>query len=315
MRAVAVRKFRAAPEFMEVPPPSVGEGELLVRLDAASINPFDWKVADGMLDGVVPHKFPLVLGVDGAGVVEAVGPGTSRFRPGDAIYGQFSHPPFGVGTYADLTTALDAGSQAKLPAALTPLQAAAMPTAGMTALVALDALGLGKGQRLVIVGASGGIGSFAIPLAVAQGVHVIASTQPSKAAYLRSRGASEIVDRSRGSVADQVRAAHPDGVDALLDLADDAAGLTATAAIVRDGGIVVTPVSSLFGTMPANGRIRFVETSMTPSRSLLERVTNAFLSGAASIPVEAVVPLEKAPQAVAENRAGRSLGKTVIKIR
>jgi NADPH:quinone reductase-like Zn-dependent oxidoreductase len=315
MRAVAVRKFRAPPELMDLPPPKPAAGELLVRLDAASVNPFDWKIIDGILDGVMPHTFPLVLGIDGAGVVESTGANVARFRPGDLVFGQFTHPPIGIGTYAEYATVPELLGIAKVPAGLTPVEAAAIPTAGMTAMVLLDALGLAKGQRLLIVGATGGIGSFAIPLAVARGARVIAVTQSSKAAYLRARGASEIIDRSRGSVLDQVRSSHPEGVDALLMLAGDPAAFAANSTLVRDGGVAATPVSGLFGEKPPGQRIRFVATSMTPSALLLDRVTTEILSGKLPIPVETIVPLEKAPDALADSRTGNSLGKTCIKIR
>ncbi|MCI4344007.1 MAG: NADP-dependent oxidoreductase [Thermoplasmata archaeon] len=314
MRAVAVRAFRAPMELMDVPVPKPGDGELLVRLHAASINPFDWKLADGMLEGMAPHTFPLILGVDGAGVVESVGPKATRFRVGDPVFGQFSHPPFGIGTYADFVTAPDDLGLATYPSTLTPVQAAALPTAGMTALVALDTLGLQRGQRLLLVGASGGIGSFVVPLAVARGADVLAVTQPAKAGYLRERGATEIFDRSQGPITDQVRAAHPQGVDALLDLVSDAVGFASHATLVRDGGVAATPVSAAFSGLPSTERIRVTPINLTPTSALLERVVHEVVDGRLTVPLESVVPLEQAAAAVAANRAGKTAGKTGIRI-
>jgi NADPH:quinone reductase-like Zn-dependent oxidoreductase len=314
MRAIAVRTFRAPMELMDLPVPKPAEGELLVRLRAASVNPFDWKLADGMLEGKAPHTFPLVLGVDGAGTVESVGPKVTRFRVGDPVFGQFAHPPFGIGTYAEFVTAPEALGLAKFPSSLTPVQAAAMPTAGMTALLAIDALGLTKGQRLFVVGASGGIGSFVVPLAVARGAKVLAVTQPAKSAYLRTRGATEIIDRSQGPIVDQVRAAHPEGVDALLDLVSDGAGFTSNVQLVRDGGVAATPVSAAFGGLPPTQRVRVTTVNLAPSSALLERLAQEVSRGNLTVPLDSVVPLEQAPEAVAANRAGKNAGKTGIQI-
>lgn len=314
MRAVAVRTFRAPLELMDLPAPQPAEGELLVRLQAASINPFDWKLADGMLEGQAPHVFPLILGVDGAGIVESVGSNVKQFRAGDAVFGQFSHPPFGIGTYAEFVTAPEDLGLAKFPGSLPPPQAAAMPTAGMTALIALDTLGIQKGQRLLIVGASGGIGSFAVPLAVARGARVVAVTQPTKRAFVKARGAQETLDRSDGPIAEQVRAAHPEGVDALLDLVSDPAGFAANLAAVRDSGVAGTPVSSTYGQLPSTTRLRLTPIDLTPSVQLLERLVNEVVARRLTVPLESVVPLEDAPAAVAASRAGKTAGKTGIRI-
>jgi NADPH:quinone reductase len=89
MRAVAVRSFKTKPEFMDLPTPEANNDEILVRLSAAGMNPFDWKISDGRFVGQMPNTFPLVMGFDGAGVIEAIGPGVRRFKKGDGVFGQF----------------------------------------------------------------------------------------------------------------------------------------------------------------------------------------------------------------------------------
>jgi len=158
MRAIAVTAFKSAPQFMDVPNPQPKKGEILVRLSAAGINPFDWKIGDGMLDGQVPHIFPLVLGLDGAGTVHAVGPDVTRFRVGDRVFGQFWQLPLGRGTYAELAAVSENAPIARIPDALAIVDAAAFPTAGMAAFDLLEKSGLKAGDTALIVGATGGVG-------------------------------------------------------------------------------------------------------------------------------------------------------------
>ena len=127
MRAVVIKGFGAEPELVETEVPEPGAGELLVRIHAAGLNPFDWKVADGALDGVVEHAFPFVMGSDGAGVVARIGRGVTDFRPGDRVYGQFMHLPKGQGSYAEHAVVDAAGKVARIPDGLAFTIAAARP--------------------------------------------------------------------------------------------------------------------------------------------------------------------------------------------
>src|SRR3954452_13495482 len=129
MRAVVITDFGADPVLMDRPEPEPGPGEVLVRVHAAGINPFDWKVIDGALRGVVDHPFPIVMGSDGAGVVEAVGSGVDDYRPGDRVYGQFMKVALGRGSYAEQVIAPADGKLAFIPEALSFEVAAALPTA------------------------------------------------------------------------------------------------------------------------------------------------------------------------------------------
>src|SRR5579863_2950848 len=105
MRAIAVRQLGEVPEMMDLPKPTPGPGEILVKLRAAGVNPFDWKIIDGVAEAGRPHVFPLILGVDGAGTIEAVGSEVKTFAVGDGVYGQFLHSPVGIGTYAEYVIA------------------------------------------------------------------------------------------------------------------------------------------------------------------------------------------------------------------
>ena len=221
MKAVAVRALRGTPELMDLPRPSPGSQEVLVRMVAAGVNPLDWKVVDGFYDGKWPHQFPLILGVDGSGWVESVGAEVKRFRVGDPIFGQFLHPPVGTGTYAEYTIVPESIGVSKFPTTIGPTRAAALPTAGMTALSALERLGLSRDSTLLVVGASGGVGSFATSLASARGIRVTAVVRTGSADRVRSLGAQEVLTSSPEIPKAEIRAAHPTGFDALFDVVTD----------------------------------------------------------------------------------------------
>ncbi len=295
---------------MNLPRPIAGPGELLVAITAAGMNPFDAKVLEGILKER-PHKFPLVAGVDAAGVVDAVGPGVERFRPGDRIYGQFLHTPVGRGTYAEYTTVPENVGVARIPDGLSDIQAAAIPTAGMTAYDALERLAVGSRSTLAIVGASGGIGSFAVPLASARGARVIGVARVGAARRLRTLGAHELQDVASPGWVEAVRGEHPDGIDALLDLMSDRAGFARALTLLHPGGRGATTVYAADPARTPPG-VTAVTIDLQPSVELLERVTAELARHHLEVAVERTIPLERAPEALAEMRAGRSSGKTVI---
>jgi NADPH:quinone reductase-like Zn-dependent oxidoreductase len=315
MKAVAVSAFRATPEVMELPKPEVRPGTLLIRVSAAGMNPFDWKMIDGILDGHVPHQFPLILGVDGAGIVEAVGEGVSRFKPGDRIYGQFIHNPIGEGSYAEYAIVPETAAITHAPSSIPLETAAAVPTSGMTAQQLLDHAGLQKGQTLLILGATGGVGSFAVQLAAAQGLHVIATAAGAGAAdRMRALGAALVIDYVKEPVAAQVKAAYPDGIDGLIDLMSNKENFSTLAGLVKKGGSAwTTAFVADSEALKARGiKGGNFETKSTPAS--LDQLTALIDSSKLHVPVEIVVALEDAPEALAKSRLGRAKGKTVIRI-
>jgi NADPH:quinone reductase len=331
MRGVAVHHFGSPPEVMELPAPTPEPDEVLVRVDAASVNPLDWRIAAGEFERQLPHAFPLILGVDAAGTAEAVGDRVQWVRPGDAVYGQFFRPPLGTGTFAEYVAVperMSTGAIWSAPVGYSASFAAALPTAGMTALGALDLIGPRSGQTVLVVGATGGVGAIAVQLASMQGAEVVGTARPDVARWIRGLGASETVDHSAESVIDRVRASHPGGIDGLLDLASDAESFAELVELVRDGG---TAVSAVYGASPKlldSDRVRAVNYALprprpddppyrlpSPSRTdLLARLTAIVDGGGLETPVQAEVRLADAPAAVARNRAGHSRGKTVVRI-
>jgi NADPH:quinone reductase-like Zn-dependent oxidoreductase len=317
MRAIAVTKFGDTPELMELPKPEPGPGEVLVELAATSINPLDLGLAEGAFEGRIPHIFPFVLGIDGAGRVVAAGDEVTGLRPGDLVHGQFFRAPTGTGTYADYVVTPEhpgLGALQLVPDGIPLGIAGAIPTAGMTAFGAVAGLGLRPGQSLLILGATGGVGVFAVQLAAALGAEVIATARPNAAEWVRQLGAGETIDYTTAGVAEQVAKQRSGGIDAVLDLGRDKEAFAACAALVRDGG---TALSVAFGASPellASTRISVANYTMTDKPALLAGVTAEVVAGRLEVPVQRTVSLEQVPEALGQIRGGGARGKTVIEI-
>ncbi|BDH08926.1 oxidoreductase [Streptomyces hygroscopicus] len=284
-----------------------------MRLSAAGLNPVDWKIADGMFGDAMPVGFPLVLGSDGAGEVLAIGDGVRRFTVGDAVFGQFQRPEQGGGSYCELAVT-DESRLAHAARSVTYATSAALPTAGMTAYNLVEETRVTEGTRVLIVGATGGVGTFATQLAAGRGAEVIATARPAKAELMRTLGAAETVDHTAGPLADQVLAAHPDGVDVLIDMIGgpaEFAGLTRT---VRDGGTAVSLIGSADADELTEHNLRGFNFVNRPSPQLLEILAGHVDAGRLTVLVGREVGLEEAPEALEASRTGRAQGKTVLAV-
>ncbi|SNT07962.1 NADP-dependent oxidoreductase [Actinacidiphila glaucinigra] len=316
MKAVVVPGFAARPELVDLPTPEPGPGEFLVRMQAAGMNPFDWKVADGALRDVTPHTFPLVMGSDGAGVVEKTGPGVTRFQPGDRVYGQFMRLPQGFGSYAEFTLAEQDGKVARIPEGLSFALAAALPTASVTAYQAVAAARLFQTGVFLINGASGGVGQSAIQFAARAGARVLATGTPDIAGYLRDLGAHTVVDFTRAPTHEQVAAAYPGGIDAVLDLITPAGGdIGPMVGLLRPGG---TLISTNYATDPdalAASLILGVNISNDPTTETLTALAEFAAKGDLRVRIDAEISLADVPATVAKARTGHATGKTVIVLR
>lgn len=312
MRAVVIPGFGAEPELVDLPAPAVGPGDVLVRIHAAGMNPFDWKVAEGALRGVVEHRFPVVMGSDGAGVVEEVGADVDSFRPGDRVFGQFMKVAQGAGSYAELAVAPADGKLARVPDALPFTVAAALPTASVAAYQAIEAAQVEPGTTILVNGASGGVGQSAVQFAVAAGAHVLATAPPDLADHLRGLGAAEVVDFTQGPAADQVRSAHPDGIDAVLDLVSKPGEAGPLVDLLRAGGVAISTNGALDVDALAARGLRGVNLSSTVSAADLAAVAELAATGRLRVRIDAEVPLADAVPTIARARAGHARGKTVF---
>ena len=243
MRAIAVREWggRDRMELLDLEPPPVAPDGVLVRVRAAGLNPVDHKMREGGLAGAFPFHFPVILGWDAAGEVEQVGPAVTWFKPGDAVYGYCRRHDLQFGTYAEYTSVPE-GYLAHMPSELPFEAAGAMPLAVLTAHQALERVGLRGGETLYVPAGSGGVGHFAVQLAVERGARVIAAASPANHDFLRGLGA-EPVDYAAKDVTAQVRElAAGEGADAALDpFAGD--GREQAFAALRRGGRLVSLAS------------------------------------------------------------------------
>ncbi|MEV6256174.1 NADP-dependent oxidoreductase [Nocardia sp. NPDC051911] len=234
MRAVVVRRPgpEAVVEIVEVPTPQPGPGAVRIAVAAATVNPVDLMVRAGV--GGTPfaaQRDQWGVGWDVAGTVDALGAGVTEFTVGQAVIGISDRLDVSLGAQADYVV-LEVGNVAPAPVSVSPVQAATLPLNGLTALQALDALDLASTDTLLVTGAAGAVGGFAVELAAAQGIRVIAAAAPADEDAVRALGATDFVPR-QASLPDAVRAIVPGGVDAALDAA--ALG-PATLAAVRGGG-------------------------------------------------------------------------------
>jgi NADPH:quinone reductase-like Zn-dependent oxidoreductase len=312
MRAVTVTEYGATPAVAEVPMPEPGPDQVLIKLRAAGINPMDRTLASGAWKPM-PAMFPMVLGADGAGVVERLGEGASRFSLGDDLFGQLLIAPLGsTGTYAEYVAVSEDAPLARVPSGLDDVVAAALPTVGGTGLALADLLKPLAAKTVLIVGAGGGVGSFATQFAANAGAKVIANVRVRDAERMRAYGATETIDHTMVALPDAVRQAQPDGIDVLIDLVDDAAGFAALASLVRPGGTAVTTQYVADEDALRAAGITGINFALPMSSELLQRVAEAVVDGRIVVTPITRIRLEEAPAALDPAEARPASGKIVI---
>ncbi len=307
MRAAVYDRFGGADvlQVRDVDDPPLGPDVLLVRARATSVNPVDWKVREGYLQGGFPHHLPIVPGWDVAGVVEAVGPAVrSGLAVGDEVYGYVRRDDIGLGTAAELVAAPERTVTRK-PAGLSFEEAAAVPLAGLTAYQALvELLEVGDGDRVLVHNAAGGVGHFAVQVAVARGAQVVGTASAGKHDWLRALGAAETLDYHDGPVSEQLS----EPVDAVLDLVGGEA-LEDAPKQVRDIGRVVSIVDAQT-VLGLGGRYLFVR----PDREGLDALAALADDGALRAEVADTFDLDRIADAHRLSEDGHVSGKVVVRI-
>ena len=309
IRALAMEGFDRAPSVIDIPAPEPAAGEVLLKVRAASVNAYDTFVAMGMMKDHLPHEFPAVLGQDVSGVVEAVGPGVEAFRANDLVFGTLGmRATVHDGTFAELAVP-QAASLAVTPEGVDDLQAGSLGVAGTTAMSAVEALNLREGATVLIVGATGGVGTFAVQLAALRGAHTIATVRPGDEFFLAELRAAETVDYT-GNLAATVAERWSGGVDALIDLVNrDLGAFGALTGLVREGGRAVSAVGGAGeATSIANVSVANVGSNPAYLTPLAEMVADGRLQAA----VQRSYPLEDAAQGLREFTEQHTLGKVVI---
>ena len=309
MKALVLESFDVPPTVIDVPEPVAGPGEVLVRVHAASVNAFDVGVAGGFMKDYMPYEFPAVIGNDVAGTIESVGEGVEGFAAGDRVFGMMgAKGAIHDGSFAELANP-QAASIAAAPDALSDADAGSLAVAGTTAMSAVEAVEPGEGARVLIVGATGGVGTFAIQLATLRGAHVIASVRAGRRGLRHRLGAAETVDYT-GDVAAAIRERYPDGIDAVIDAVNrDHDAFAALAGIVRDGGRATSVVGGA-GEASQIGGVSVSNAGGNPTHltSLAELVVQRKLR----VAIRRTYALADAAQALQDFANEHTLGKLVI---
>jgi NADPH:quinone reductase-like Zn-dependent oxidoreductase len=255
----------------------------------------------------------MILGLDGAGLVKTIGEGTTRFFPGDRVFGQMFIPPIGAfGTYAEYVAVTADAPLACVPQGLDLIQAASAPTAGGTGLSLIDLVEPLEGRVVLIIGAGGGVGTFATQFAVNAGASVFAQVNAAAEERTLSYGVTRAVVRPAGSVNDAIGRLHSDGVDVLIDLVSDAKGFRAMAALVRPGGTAITTqyVADL-DALQLSG-VCGINFALRQTSDLSQRVADALAEGTVRPPPITTITLDEAPRMFGPRARPKADGKTVI---
>jgi len=312
MKAAVVEHRGDVGSIKEIPVPQPGPHDVLVRVVAAGVNPIDWKRRDRP-----DQRLPFVLGQDFAGIVSETGGRVRKYRQGERVFGTAREH----GAYAEYTLVPEDGQGqpvAKIPDDVGDADAAALPTAGLTALAALETLGVEKDTTLLVVGATGGVGSFAVQMARDRGARVIGTARAVNESLARSLGVDEFIAYDAGDVVARVRAAHPGGIDAILDLVDDADDARRTGELLREGGRIVSTIGALdvawFAARKAVPENLALPTSPFDSHAGLRALLELLERGAIRVMIAGERPLAEAAAALEESKGGSVDGKLVITV-
>lgn len=315
MRAMVIRAFGGPDVFepRDLPDPTPGPGQVLVRVLASGVNPVDYKIRrSGAWAGVQP---PAVIGYDVSGVVEAVGPGVTEFKPGDEVY--YTPEIFGgrPGSYAQYHVA-DAAIVARKPRNLDHVQAAAVPLAGGTAWDAIVARArVQPGETVLIHGGAGGVGHFAVQIARAAGARVLATCSRANLDFVRELGADVAIDYEHDDFVEVVRQeTEGQGVDVVFDTVGGSL-LSRSIAATRPGGRLVSIVSAggdLDAAHRKNLTLHFL--FLLRRRERLDSLRALIERGLVRPHVDQVLPLEQVARAHQRLETGHGRGKIVLQI-
>lgn len=310
MKAIVFRRYGGAPEVIDLPAPLPRAGEVLVRVRATSVNPIDWKQVAGTYRPILTARFPFVPGYDLAGEVVALGPGVTTFREGQRVHTRLSGPNGGAN--AELVRAgLDVLQP--IPEGTDFLQAAGLPLAGMTALQGLrDGCRLpmsGATGRVLVIGASGGVGHLAVQVAKAAGAHVTGVCSGKNAAFVKALGADDVIDYLQP---DGWRGAAP--FDAVLDAVGGSPWqhLHRLAPGGRFASCVPGPTVFLRQALNALTRRTVAPVLLSPNAKDLGALDDLVAGRRLAVALDSTFPPERFAEAFARSQTGRAVGKVVV---
>ena len=315
MKAVILKSYGEADKLLytDLDKPAAGEGEYLIRIKAAGVNPVDAKARRGYLKDRIPNVFPIIPGWDFAGVVEERGHGARRFETGDGVYGYARRTVYQYGTYAEYTVLPEcfiAGKHSRISFQ----EAAAVRLAGLPPYQSLfQAAGLSDGREIVVLGASGGVGSFAVQFARINGAYIYAVASGGRAEYLQKLGAGHLIDYTKGSVSEQLESLLPDGADIVFDCVGGDATDEAYEC-VKKGGTIVSILSHGSEEKNEQNDVDFRYVFVEPNVPQLETIGRWIDEKRVKVPVSRVFELEDAANAHRQIETGHTQGKIVLRI-
>lgn len=313
MKAIVINQY-GSPDvlrYQDIPTPTPKPDQVLVKIHASSINPVDWKIRQGLLQPLSGYNFPKMLGCDLSGEVVEVGANVTRWQVGDQVY-TFVNPVFG-GAYAEYV-AVNAANLSYKPQNMTDAEAAGVPVAGLTALQGLLDLGqLRPGQKVLINGASGGVGTFAVQIAVAMNTEVTGVCGPSNVDLVKGLGAHTVIDYTQEDFTQQA---------IQYDIIFDAVGKQSffkCGKVLQPDGIYISTlptVDNMGATLQtlffSNQKCKLVLAQ--PTRRDLDALRDMIEAGKVKTIIDRTYPLSDVAQAHTYSEMGRTVGKIIIAI-
>ncbi|MGP6177748.1 NADP-dependent oxidoreductase [Microbacterium sp. A196] len=313
MRAYTLNSFEETPAFADMPIPEPGPNEVRVRVRASSVNPVDAATSVGAFRTMYEYRFPSVQGRDFAGTIDAVGAAVTRFQPGDDVFGMVKRDYVGDGTFAEYVVVDAQRFITVRPEALSLADAGALGLAGVTALQCVEALELQPGATVFINGATGGVGAFAIQIAVLGGLEVIATARTGEEErHVRELGATHTVDWTTEDVTEAILQLRPGGADGVIDLISrDPDSFRRIAAAAGPGGTAVTTLGAARD-QPEDGPVtKNIHSDSDPV--LLTRIAEIVVDGSVRVPLVDTFPFERIEDAFALLATG-PLGKVGLQL-
>jgi NADPH:quinone reductase-like Zn-dependent oxidoreductase len=308
MKAVRIHQY-GGPEvlfFEEIQRPTPGPDELLIKVRAASVNPFDWKIREGYMRQMLPLPLPVTVGWDVSGTVEATGSSVTHFKRGDEVYARLDLMKGGA--YAEYALANETEVALK-PKSADHIHAAGIPIAGKTAWQALfDTANLRTGQKVLIHAAAGGVGGFAVQFAKAKGAYVIGTASGKNQAFLRELGVDEAIDYEKTRFEDVVH-----DVDVVLDTIGGEVQERSWK-VLKKGGILVSVVGPPNAEQAAKYGARAAMFQMQPGSADLVEIARLVDAGRVKTVVDTVLPLADARRAHELSAHGHARGKIVLRV-
>jgi alcohol dehydrogenase len=291
----------------DAPKPKAGAGQVLVEVHAAAVNPFDWKVREGYMKDFIPLQFPATLGGDLAGVVTELGEGVEDFKVGDEVYGQ-ANAAGGQGSYAEFSP-VKAEQLAPKPKPVDFVTAAALPLASVSAYQALvEHANLQSGQKILIHGGAGGIGSFAIQIAKNIGAYVATTASAEDADFVKSLGADEVIDYKTQDFSALLK-----DYDAVFDTVGGET-YKKSFQILKPNGVIVSMVAQDDEGLAERHKVKAIHQGTKTTTAKLTKIAELVDQGAIKVNVDKVFTLEEAGEALAYIQ-GSHRGKAVIKVK